>query len=120
MTTFTRLMTSLCLLLKADTETRTLNRLITNQLRHHCAISASIYLFSIQIHSQYKKSHVSLHDSFQNYLLNFADENLNSSTNRIEEKSLTTITVTRLFPNETVLSYKFFTAYFWVDNRGLD
>ena len=36
-----------------------------------------IYLFSIQIHSQYKKSHVSLHDSFQNYLLNFPDKNLN-------------------------------------------
>ena len=36
-----------------------------------------IYLFSIQIHSQYKKSHVSLHDSFQNYLFNFPNENLN-------------------------------------------
>ena len=35
-----------------------------------------IYLFSIQSHSQYKKSHVSLHDSFQNYLFNFPNKNL--------------------------------------------
>ena len=47
--------------------------------RHELQSSQSaIYLFSIQSHSQYKKSHVLLHDSFQNYLLNFADKNLNS------------------------------------------
>ena len=40
------------------------------------SLMVDIYYFSIQIHSQYKKSHVLLHDSFQNYLLNFANENL--------------------------------------------
>ena len=38
------------------------------------SLMVDIYLFSIQIHSQYKKSHVLLHDSFQNYLLNFATQ----------------------------------------------
>ena len=69
MTTFTRLMTSLCLLLKADTETRTLNRLITNQLRHQLRhISIYIYLFSI---STYKKSRDISHDSLSGTILTF-------------------------------------------------
>ena len=50
--------------------------------RHELQSSwSAIYLHSIQIHSQYKKSHVLLHDSFQNYLFNFSDENLISYTN---------------------------------------
>ena len=45
MTTFARLMTSLCLLLKADTETRTLNLLITNQTHNRlCYISSYLFI----------------------------------------------------------------------------
>ena len=62
---------------KADDRTRTDNLLITNQLRRHCAISASIYLFSIQSHSYTKRATYYYMTLFPNYLLNFPNKNLN-------------------------------------------
>ena len=38
---------------------------------------SQLYIYSpFKSNSQYKKSHISLHDSFQNYLFNFPDKNL--------------------------------------------